>query len=67
MGFVFLFFMNGTIWGAVIGVVVCLLTYFLEVFIDNSFARMKWEFAINSAWIVALILGSINLFVLLYI
>lgn len=67
LGFVFLFFMNGTIWGAVIGVVVCLLTYFLEVFIDNSFARMKWEFAINSAWIVALILGSINLFVLLYI
>lgn len=63
LGFVFLFFANGTVWGAVIGVVVCLLAYFLEVFIDNSFARMKWQVAINSAWIVALVLGVINLFI----
>ncbi|MCI8647754.1 MAG: NADH-quinone oxidoreductase subunit H [Firmicutes bacterium] len=63
LGFVFLFFANGTIWGAVIGVVVCLLAYFLEVFIDNNFARMKWQVAINSAWLVALILGVINLFI----
>jgi ech hydrogenase subunit B len=67
LGFVFLFFMNGTVWGIVIGVVVCLLTYFLEVFIDNSFARMKWQFAINSAWVVALVLGTVNLFILLYV
>lgn len=63
LGFVFLFFANGTVWGAVIGVVVCLLAYFLEVLIDNSFARMKWQVAINSAWIVALVLGVINLFI----
>ena len=64
LGFVFLFFANGTIWGAVIGVVVCLITYFLEVLIDNSFARMKWEFAFKSAWIAALVLGVINIFIL---
>ena len=63
LGFVFLFFANGTIWGTVIGVVVCLLAYFLEVLIDNSFARMKWQVAINSAWIVAAVLGVINLFI----
>ena len=63
LGFVFLFFANGTVWGAVIGVVVCLAVYFLEVFIDNCFARMKWQVAINSAWIVALVLGMINLFI----
>ena len=63
LGFVFLFFANGTVWGAVIGVVVCLAAYFLEVFIDNCFARMKWQVAINSAWIVALVLGMINLFI----
>ena len=63
LGFIFLFFANGTIWGAVIGVVVCLAAYFLEVFIDNCFARMKWQVAINSAWIVALVLGMINLFI----
>ena len=64
LGFVFLFFANGTVWGAVIGVVVCLLTYFFEVLIDNCFARMKWQFAFKAAWIVALICGMINIFVL---
>jgi formate hydrogenlyase subunit 4 len=64
LGFVFLFFANDTVWGAVIGVVVCIVAYFVEVFIDNSFARMKWQVALNSAWIVALILGMINLFIL---
>ena len=64
LGFVFLFFANGTVWGTVIGVVVALLTYFFEVVIDNSFARMKWQFAFKSAWIVALIFGVINIFVL---
>ena len=64
LGFVFLFFANGTVWGTVIGVVVALLTYFFEVVIDNSFARMKWQFAFKSAWIVALVFGVINIFVL---
>ena len=31
--------------------------------IDNSFARMKWQVAINSAWILAAVLGVINLFI----
>ena len=64
LGFVFLFFANGTVWGTVIGVVVALLTYFFEVVIDNSFVRMKWQFAFKSAWIVALVFGVINIFVL---
>ena len=64
LGFVFLFFANGTVWGTVLGVVVALITYFFEVLIDNSFARMKWQFAFKSAWIVALIFGVINIFVL---
>lgn len=66
LGFVFLFFCNGTLWGYVIGAVVYLLAYFLEVWIDNSFARMKWQVAINSAWVVALTLGVVNLFILRY-
>ena len=64
LGFVFLFFANGTAWGWIIGIVVALLTYFFEVFIDNCFARMKWQFAFKSAWVVAVVLGMINLFVL---
>ena len=64
LGFVFLFFANGTVWGAVIGVLVCLIAYFFEVLIDNSFARMKWQFAFKSAWIVALVFGVVNIFIL---
>ena len=64
LGFVFLFFANGTWYGWIIGIVVAILAYFVEVLIDNCFARMKWQFAFKSAWIVAVVLGVINLFVL---
>lgn len=64
LGFVFLFFANGTAWGWIIGIVVAILAYFFEVFIDNCFARMKWQFAFKSAWIVGIVLGIVNLFVL---
>lgn len=66
LGFVFLFFANGTIWGYILGVVVCLVTYFFETFIDNNFARMKWNVAINTAWVVALV-GMVNIIVLYYL
>ena len=64
LGFVFLFFCDGSVLGYVIGALVCIVAYFLEVFIDNSFARMKWEFAFKSAWIAAIVLGMVNIFVL---
>ena len=64
LGFIFLFFCNGTVWGYVIGAAVCILAYFVEVYIDNCFARMKWQFAFKSAWIVAICLGVVNVFVL---
>ncbi|MDO4552969.1 MAG: NADH-quinone oxidoreductase subunit H [Bacillota bacterium] len=66
LGFVFLFIANGTLLSVILAVVVCLLTYFLEVFIDNVAARMKWQFALKSAWLVALVLGFVNLMVLYY-
>ncbi len=66
LGFVFLFFANGTIAGTVIGIVVCLVTYFFETFIDNNFARMKWNVALNSSWLVAITLGMINIVVLYF-
>lgn len=64
LGFIFLFFCNGTVWGFVVGALVCIAAYFLEVIIDNCFARMKWQFAFKSAWVVAVVLGMINIFVL---
>jgi len=60
LGFVYLFFS----WMPVLGVVICLATYFLEILIDNSYARVKWQLALNTSWIVAASLGFLNLMVL---
>jgi formate hydrogenlyase subunit 4 len=65
LGFIFLFFANGTGLFALIGVVVCLLAYFLEILIDNGYARMKWQFTLKSSWLVTIVLGGANL-ILLY-
>lgn len=67
LGFVFLFFANGTPLMAVIGVLVCLILYFLEIVIDNTYARMKWQFALKSSWIVTLIAGGVNLLLLYFL
>jgi formate hydrogenlyase subunit 4 len=61
LGFVFLFFANGTTLMIVVGVIVCLFVYFLETFVDNVNARMKWQFAFNASWIVSLVCGVVNL------
>jgi formate hydrogenlyase subunit 4 len=67
LGFVFLFFQNGTWYMAVIGVVVALVAFFLEIFIDNTFARMKWQFTLKSSWLVTITFGAANLILLYYL
>jgi formate hydrogenlyase subunit 4 len=64
LGFVFLFFTNGTTPMIVVGAVVCLAVYFLETFVDNVNARMKWQFALNASWVVSLVCGVVNLLVM---
>ena len=65
LGIVFLFFVNGTALMTIIGLILCVLVYFFEVFIDNTFARIKWQLTLNYAWIVAFVLGGINLFIII--
>ena len=60
MAIVYLFFASNPI----VGIAVTLLTYFLEILIDNSYARFKWLFTIQSAWIVTLIFGMGNIIIL---
>ncbi len=66
LGIVYLFFASTPAWSPVLAVAVCLVTYFIEILIDNSYARMKWQVAINASWIVALTLGFVNLLVLYF-
>lgn len=62
LGIVYLFFgFNPLLALAVIAV-----TYFLEVFIDNTFSRMTWQWTMKEGWGVAVTLGFINLAVLYY-
>ena len=66
LGFVYLFIAHAAAWSPVVAVIVCLAVYFLEILIDNNYARMKWQIAINASWIVAITLGFVNLLVLYF-
>lgn len=64
LGFVYIFFTWSNPLSHILAAAACLLTYFLEIVIDNSYARVKWQLALKSSWIVAAALGFTNLFIL---
>ena len=63
LGVVWLFFG----FNPVIAVVAIIITYFLEILIDNTFARVKWQMTLKSAWLIAGALGLVNLATLYYL
>jgi formate hydrogenlyase subunit 4 len=60
LGWVYLFFASMP----VLGVAMSLLTFGLLILVDNVFARLKWQTALRSAWIVAAVFGFGNILVL---
>lgn len=50
-----------------VAIVVALVVWFFEIWIDNNFARVKWETMLKSSWWVALVAGTINIVYLLFI
>lgn len=48
----------------VFAILICFLALFIEIIIDNAFARVKWELALKSTWIVTGLLTTINLIIL---
>lgn len=67
LGWVGMFFVWGNPVSLVLGVVVAVVVYFLEVFVDNNFARVKWQAMFKSAWMVALVAGGVNVAVLAFL
>ncbi len=67
LGWIALFFIWGNPASIVLGIVAALAAFFLEILIDNNFARVKWQVMLKSAWAVALVAGGINLAVLAYL
>ncbi|HEX3029315.1 MAG TPA: NADH-quinone oxidoreductase subunit H [Clostridia bacterium] len=61
---VYLFFATVTPLSKVFAIIACALVYLFEIILDNSEARVKWQHALNSAWIVTGVMGTINLFIL---
>ncbi|MFA5928961.1 MAG: complex I subunit 1 family protein [Candidatus Margulisiibacteriota bacterium] len=57
MGFIYLFFAPDPL----IAVSLALLVYFLEIVIDNAFARAKWQVALASSWLFTLVFGFSNI------
>lgn len=67
LGWVGIFFVWGNPLSILLGIAVALFAYFLEVLIDNNFARVKWQFMLKSAWLVALIGGGVNIAVMAFV
>ncbi len=65
LGWTGMFFVWGGPATLIVGVVFALLAWFLEILIDNNFARVKWQAMLKSAWIVALVCGGVNIAVLM--
>lgn len=61
LGWVAMFFVWSNPASIVLGIVVALLAFFLEIFIDNNFARVKWQKCLKWAWSVALGCGLVNI------
>jgi formate hydrogenlyase subunit 4 len=62
LGFVYLFFA----FSPLIGIIVVIVVYLLELLIDNASARVKWQLVMKSSWLIAAIVGVVNLAILYY-
>lgn len=61
---VYVFFATKSPVSHILAVLSCMVIYLLEIVVDNGVARVKWELALKSTWIVTGILGTVNLVVL---
>ena len=64
LGLVYLFFVYSSPVSWVVGLFLCLAVFFVEVVIDNAFARVKWKLALKTSWIVIFVAGGANFLLL---
>lgn len=63
LGVVYLFFA----FNPVIAIAAIIVAYFIEILIDNTTSRVKWQLTLRTAWIIAGTLCLVNLGVLYYL
>ena len=61
LGWVGLFFVTSSLTSIAVAVAVAVVVWFFEIVIDANAARVKWQFMLFSAWVVAFICGAANL------
>ena len=66
LGWTGMFFVWGGPVSLILGIVVALAAWFFEIWVDNNFARVKWQAMLKSAWAVALVCGGLNIIVLMF-
>lgn len=64
LGFIYIFFTWDNPISHPLALAACVALYFAEILIDNTYARMKWQMAFKSSWIIAAALGFTNLLIL---
>ena len=64
LGWTGLFFIWGSPVSIVVAIIVALAAWFFEIWVDNNFARVKWQAMLACAWGVALVAGGANIAVL---
>ncbi len=62
LGLVFLFFAYDGAHSWLLGIIACIVIYFLEILSDNVFARVKWETALKLSWAITATAGLVNLY-----
>lgn len=67
LGMVALFLADGTLLMGLIGLILAVIVYIIEIAIDNGFARMTWQTALKSGWVIALVFGMLNVALLIYV
>ena len=64
LGIVGLFFINNNPLSIIAAVVAILVVWFLEILIDNTSARVKWQLMLKLAWGVTIVAAGMNLLLL---
>ena len=59
-----LFFINSNPISYLVATIAVLIVYFIEILIDNTSARVKWQLMLKMAWGVTIVAGGLNLFIL---
>ena len=64
LGIVGLFFLNSNPASIVCAIIAILVVWFLEILIDNTSARVKWQLMLKLAWGVTIVAAGMNLLLL---